>query len=344
METRANHLLIGGFVIALFFGACAFVIWLANFQGDQVFDRYHIIYKGDVGGLKSGSPVNYQGVSVGQVINVRLAPGNPTEEILIELEVDANTPVTTETIATLQHQGITGTKTITLATEGHDAEALENDGPYGEPVIKAGTSAIEELLEGAPELIANANVLLAQGQDLLNDENRNNIAQTLASIATITRVLAQQEDSLRALIADAQQTTENVRLITEDVQSVTRDFRDNTTGMAAEARETLQAINSAAVQVDALVEDSAPDVRNLLVSLNDTARSFERTSGQLEEMLRENRQPIQDFASTGLYELSSLLSETRALIQDIQLLTTDIKRDPARFFFGDAQDGFVAGE
>ena len=147
METRANHLIVGAFVIAFALGAMIFVIWLAKFQADREFAHYNIIYKGDVTGLKSGSAVRYNGVNVGEVVKVELSPDNPSEEVVILLEVGEDTPVKVDTTATLQLEGITGVKSIQLTLGNMASAPLTEKGPYGHPVIKAKTSALDALLK-----------------------------------------------------------------------------------------------------------------------------------------------------------------------------------------------------
>ena len=46
--------------------------------------------------------------------------------------------------------------------------------------------------------------------------------------------------------------------------------------------------------------------------------------------------------STGLYELTQMITEVRLLAQNMNRISIQIERDPARFFFGDRQKGFNA--
>ena len=59
-------------------------------------------------------------------------------------------------------------------------------------------------------------------------------------------------------------------------------------------------------------------------------------------MLTDNRSPIRDFTSTGLYELTQMITEVRLLAQTLNRISIQIERDPARFLFGDRQKGFQA--
>ena len=81
MSTSANPKLIGAFVL----GAIILIIGaLIVLGGGKFFQRTTLVvmyFQGSVAGLSAGSPVNFRGVSVGQVTNVsiRYQPngGNP---------------------------------------------------------------------------------------------------------------------------------------------------------------------------------------------------------------------------------------------------------------------------
>ena len=87
---------------------------------------------------------------------------------------------------------------------------------------------------------------------------------------------------------------------------------------------------------------TAEDVNALVWELQTTARTATSVAREVEAMVKENRQPIRDFASTGLYELSTFLSELRLLVAGLNRVTTEVGRDPARFLFGRQQDGYEA--
>ena len=88
METRANYVLVGSFVLLLLAGLAAFVLWFAKLQFDTEFARYDVHFTGTVTGLNEGSPVRFSGVRVGEAIEVRLDPDAPSQ-VIVTIEVDA---------------------------------------------------------------------------------------------------------------------------------------------------------------------------------------------------------------------------------------------------------------
>ena len=61
----------------------------------------------------------------------------------------------------------------------------------------------------------------------------------------------------------------------------------------------------------------------------------------LEAMIAENRAPIRDFSSSGLYEASQLLTEIRQMVASFTRIAGQLERDPARFLFGDRERGYL---
>ena len=114
METRANHVLVGSFVLALVAAAVVAALWLSKIELDRTQVRFLIYFQGNVTGLNIGSAVRYRGVPVGNVIDIRIDPEN-VERVRVLIEVTDDTPVKRDTIASLGIQGITGIAFIQLS-------------------------------------------------------------------------------------------------------------------------------------------------------------------------------------------------------------------------------------
>ena len=91
METRANYLLVGSFVLLMLAGLAGFVIWLAKFQFETAFDRFDVRFAGTVTGLAEGGPVRFRGVRVGEVTAIGIDAEDPGM-VTVTIEVAAATP------------------------------------------------------------------------------------------------------------------------------------------------------------------------------------------------------------------------------------------------------------
>ncbi|MEL0145096.1 MAG: MlaD family protein, partial [Alphaproteobacteria bacterium] len=143
METRANYLLVGSFVILIVAGAIAFVVWLAKFQFDQQFTRYDIEFQGSVSGMKIGSSVELNGIPVGEVIDIAIDLNN-VEKVLVTVEVPSATPIRENTVANMQLTGITGGMTIQLSGGTQDSPPLIPPPGRKRAVIASRASALEQ--------------------------------------------------------------------------------------------------------------------------------------------------------------------------------------------------------
>ena len=72
METRANHLLIGSFVLIVIGVAFGFLIWLAKVDIDREFVQYHVYFEESVAGLSVGGDVRFNGIPVGTVAEIKI--------------------------------------------------------------------------------------------------------------------------------------------------------------------------------------------------------------------------------------------------------------------------------
>ncbi|MGF1594875.1 MAG: MlaD family protein [Kiloniellaceae bacterium] len=341
METRANYIMVGFFVLLLAFGLLGFVLWLAKFQFDQEFARYDIVFERTVTGLREGSAVRYSGVHVGEVVAVDLDPDRPTA-IRVTIEVQKRTPVRADSLATLELEGLTGGRYVQLS--GGDAGAPPLEPPPGRDRIEIppGSSSFEQVLEDAPEVLENVNLLLLRAQALLSDTNLNNIEQLIGNLTAVTAAIADNRDNVEKLIADAVLTMENLRDATGSLETMAGSLETNVQLLTERADSTLTAFESMAGSIDREVTLTSRDARGLIASLKETAGNLSGATNELEAMLAENREPIRDFTNTGLYELSNLLTEARELIIVLNRVTTEVQRDPARFLFGDQQQGYEA--
>ncbi len=341
METRANYLLVGGFVLALAVGLIVFVLWLAKFQFDVQFARYDIHYEGSVTGLKIGSPVRYRGVGVGEVIDVGLDAARP-DRVTVTIEVESQTPVRSDTIATMEIEGLTGGLYVLLGETTTDSPPLEVLAGQRRPIIASRPSSLQQVLEGAPELVQKVDLLLARASDLLNDTNRAEIGAILANARGFTDTLAAHKDDIGGLIADAGATMSHLRGTASALEDMAGTLKADGTKLVQRLDGTLTSVDLMATGINQSVAITASDARALIADLRATANNFTIMSGELKELVAENREGIRDFTSTGLSELSVLLIEMRDLVVALNRVTTDIERDPARFFFGNRQEGYEA--
>jgi len=332
METRASYTLVGAFVLVLMLGMAGFVIWLAKFDTTVRYTNYQILFTGSVAGLNVGSPVNYLGIPVGSVSSIEIDPFDP-EKVRVVVQVNSTTPVKTDTVASLEQQGITGVAYVEIAAGSDSAADLE--APPGEAMatIQSKESALQALFNAAPEVLNSANELLQNANKLLDQKNREAITETLANLAKFSDELATHSASIGQIINDGRETFANIKQTTEQIKELSGDFKKSLDEITVNVNATITQLNSTLTTVDKAVEKSDPKLAAML-------DSFTQAANTANAIMSENRVAIRDFTDTGLYEFGQFIVDARALVSTLSQIAQQLERDPASFLLGGNQAGY----
>lgn len=341
METRASYTLVGTFVLILMLGMAGFVIWLAKFSSDVKYDEYQIFFSGSVTGLSSDATVRYRGIPVGSVTGIEIAPDN-IDKVRVTIQVDATTPVRTDTVASIEMQGITGVAYIQLVGASDTAPPLEPEPGEKLATITAANSALAAVFESAPDMINSAITLMNRASAIMSDDNRAAISATLASVSEIAGEIALHKGDLSGLIVDARSTLANVESATANISKVSDELSANMAGLIQETSQTLATLRTTLQNADNVLANAEPDIRGTLDDLRHAAASIRSTADTAQAMLAENRDPINDFAQNGLYEFSEFISDARSLVLTLTQIAVQLERDPAAFLLGGNQSGYQA--
>jgi phospholipid/cholesterol/gamma-HCH transport system substrate-binding protein len=315
VETRAAHIAVGAFVLLLVAGITIFVIWLGKAEQAEV-AFYEIKFAGNVTGLQTDNVVRYRGIPVGRVRDVRIDPQN-FNLVQVVIEVAKGTPITEDSVASLEMQGITGVTYIQISGGSPDSTLLPQtrEPPY--PRLASKPSKLEQLFEGAPALLAKLNDLADKLAVLLSEENSKAVTSTLANLESITAALAGQTGGLSELMETGAAAADQITETSREFQVLAQDLRSEVKTIGGSARTTIG-------------------------DLQGTARAFTAVAKELEKLIGENRAPVRDFAAYGLYEATALMTDLRQLIATLSRVSAQIERDPARFLFSDRSRGFQA--
>lgn len=298
METRANYVLIGGFTILASVCLLLFALWAAKFSSDRNWRQYEVIFTEPVTGLTEGGGVQYNGISVGTVDNLSLAPDDARKVIAL-LKVKADTPVKVDTRAKLSQQGITGVPFIQLTGGGPESARLEPDSSGEIPIIRTEPSALQNIAD-------TANRLVARMDKLISDENIAKITATIDHLEKTTGSISAQREDIAALIVNARNATETLQT-------------------------TLATANQSLNKIDRDVVDQLPA---LMAKLDTTVGKLDSVAGNANALISENRPAIQSFANDGLSQLGPTLADLRSLMRDLRRVTDRLDGGPARYILG----------
>jgi len=152
METDRHYFLEGLFIILLSLAAAAFAVWLSS-PGHRDDVVYRIRFPESVSGLAVGDPVKLLGVDVGTVKSMKIDPDN-ARKVVVEVRLRKDTPIGTDTRASLALKGITGVVFIDLS--GSDPAAkplLAATPPDTVPEIPSEKAGLKAALDELPKVV-----------------------------------------------------------------------------------------------------------------------------------------------------------------------------------------------
>lgn len=304
METRAHHVLIGLFTLLGGGAAIFFAVWLSNATSSQDYNNYTVVFREAVTGLSRGSAVQYSGIRVGDISELRLDPADP-RRVLAEVRVGANVPIKEDTRARLSFTGITGTSVIELSHGTPESPLLVPAEGDEYPVIIASPSPIASLLADGEDLMTNINQLVASARLIISDENAGRIGNTLESIELATRTIAEQGDDVKGLVAEL-------------------------TRVSQQATATLEQTGGLMANANSLLNEQGT---RTLDGAEQALTSIARTSEILESMLSENSEAFAN-GMQGLGQLEPAINELRGSLSSLRSITRRLEDNPTRFILG----------
>ncbi|TBR09189.1 MAG: MCE family protein [Lysobacter sp.] len=298
METKANYVLIGAFTLLATLALLGFALWAAKYSSEKDWQQYRVVFNEPVTGLSEGSSVQYNGIQVGTVEALRLAPEDP-RRVLATLRIQSSVPVKTDTRAKMSQSGITGPPFIQLTGGSPNAPRLTSVDHRDVPVIKTEASALQNIAD-------TANRLVARLDEVLSEKNIQHVANTLSNIDSLTGSLASQREDMRKMIASARSSSEELHATLVDAREVVgdvdRDFADKLPALVAKLDSTLTQLESAANGANGIVN--------------------------------ENRAAISSFTHDGLTQVGPTLTELRALTRDLRQISDRLEGGAAGYLLG----------
>jgi phospholipid/cholesterol/gamma-HCH transport system substrate-binding protein len=291
METKANYLLIGVFTLASIIGAFALFLWLAKVEIDRQYAYYDILFD-DVSGLGAAGDVRYNGLPVGQVVDLQLDEADPSK-VRIRIEVGADTPINSETVAVLQSQGVTGVSFVGLSG-GSDAATPLPDGA----VIPSERSPLQSVFEGAPLLLERAVDLLEDINTVFDDENRQAVSDILQNVASASARLDTSLENFETLSTELSGAAQQVASFANRLEALA----DNAEVTLDTATETLAAARATSERATVFLERDVPRVVEDWSVLAGTATE---TLEQFRADVSEMASGINTFTETGTTTLQS---------------------------------------
>jgi phospholipid/cholesterol/gamma-HCH transport system substrate-binding protein len=230
METKANYVAVGAFVLICVVGLVVTLLWLAGAQYSQEYEYFQTSFKGPVTGLGNGTTVRYNGIDVGRVTDLRFDPNDP-QKVIAMLQVKPDLRIRQDSEASIESQGLTGGSYVEISGGTKKSPELAPTYRGQAPFIKSRPSTLQQLEQSAPELFDKLNHAADKINALLSPENMKNFSGILANfnatsknLTEITAPLARRSGDIDAMIANLSRASQKLEPTLADTDDSVKKF------------------------------------------------------------------------------------------------------------------------
>lgn len=339
-ELQWSQLKVGALVLAAM-AVLILVILLMNQAAGGLFAKKYTLrtYFDNAGGLKNGAPVTLEGVTIGNVLRIRVAPDHGAKPVEVQMRVGGKyiQDLHVDSTTTIAQAGVLGDSYVDITSvhatgpaPGDRAELPSTEAPSLQSVIGASQTSIEEITK----LMRNGNKLM----DTLNS-NRGTLGGLIndpkfyAKINRVVDNLDKLTDSINngqgtlgklvyddALYKNANSAIERVDKLTEGIQNgqgtAGKLLKDdelyrNLNAAVSNANQLLADINAGKGSLGKLAKDPefAKKVDDSVTRLDGILRSIDEGKGTIGQLM-QNRS-LYDHADQTMAETQQLVKSIR---------------------------------
>lgn len=317
MSAHTNYFKLGLFVIgAVLLLVCMLIfLGLGSLRKDKV--MLETYFNESVQGIDVGSPLKFKGVKIGSIERIRFVFNKyhdikevPFRYVLVEMALDPDAPLDSggaslrEALAREVENGLR----IRIAPQGLTGTAyLEMDyvNPYANKPLPIGWAPEYPYVPSSPSTIARLEETFETFSKLLRKIDDAGVDQAVGNINALLVVL-------REAVKNA-----NVPGLAGNVNSLIQDLR-GTNQQLAELIESKQA------------RESLTNLGQLLANLNVSTQNLPQAVADLRKFLRE----LSTLMGSQRDEVQELLQQGKRMMENLNDLTGDAKRNPSRLLFG----------
>lgn len=287
MENRAHALAAGIFALVLGTALVAALWWFSD--GREATRDYLLVSNGNVTGLNVQAQVRYRGISAGKVIDIRVDPADP-RHILVTIRIREELPVTRGTRASLGYQGVTGLAYVQLEDTGEDPQPLRaEDGKLPRIALQAGL--LDQVTDAALLAMKRFSEVAERTAAFFDEKNIERFSQTLNRLESaavgVDRTFKVAPDAFAA-VRDTF-NPQNMRRLAATLENLERASAESgpamteLRGLMARVSGMAERLDRAAVAAsDGVLDDTLPQLNELLAELVSTSRRMGRLIDELE--------------------------------------------------------------
>jgi phospholipid/cholesterol/gamma-HCH transport system substrate-binding protein len=219
-RTRRELVRVGLFALVSGGMLVAGLLWIAGSRVLRPRDTYQVIFVESVSGLSAGSQVEYQGVAIGRVREIRLTQDIPPK-VSVMVALEPGTPVRRDTHAVLLGSIVTGIQYIELQGGSEEAGALPPGGviPGSVPSLVNFRDRLDRVADLALKILTRLE------QDVFTQRNAEKISLLIDDLGSVAGRLDRASETLEGEHAE-EDLAQMIRRVTRAADAVNRVFSD----------------------------------------------------------------------------------------------------------------------
>jgi phospholipid/cholesterol/gamma-HCH transport system substrate-binding protein len=269
-------------------------IWGYSFlKGRDLLSSYKTLYVEyeTVEGLTASAPVTINGLEIGRVINIAIN-GN-TGNLLVELQIKSDFPISKSSIASIYEPGFIGGKQIAIVPNFKDKSVVEQ-GDVLKGEIRLGLTdkvgdKLVPLQEKLDKIMANADVLITGVNNVLDKKAQEDLRISLGELSktleqfhkaslSMNTILDENKTQIKGVVTNFNQISDNFSKISDSLNK-------------ADLGKTVKDLNKALGKVDGIMKGLEAGEGTMGKLLNDDVlyNNLSKTSTELELLLQDVR-------------------------------------------------------
>lgn len=273
-KDRKNELIVGSFTALALLTLVTMIFMLNGLQCGQGEDEYQVRFL-YVANLEPQAPVYFAGYKVGKVREIILNTDD-TEPVLVRFVVPRSIKLRRDVLATIEMSGLVGQMNISLMPVGDTEPYLTArdviDG--SEPMMFS--SIITMIKEKGGSIADQTQVVLESVNRLLSDNAVQDDFKT--TISNAADASAKADALLASLQAVVNENRGGVRNTVANVSDVSGDLRQ----IAGNIDRTVVAVRLLSENVNGMTGENRENIQKLLANLTTTSEHFKAFSADIE--------------------------------------------------------------
>ncbi len=303
-KAKTRYILYGLLGIAILFAS----YWGFEFlKGTSLFTKTNVyfIYYDRIEGLNESSPVTVNGYQIGKVSEITFLPKDNCR-LLIKIDISKDFLLPDSTIARIYSMDLMGSKGIELIFGGKSTYHSPGDTLIGEVEQSLKDQVSVQMLpvkQKAEELMVEISKAIAVISYIFNDETRDNLEKSFASIKATMAYLESSAYSVDTLL---KKESGKIGRILANVEYLTLTLRDNAEHLS-NIFDNLSTFSDTLVALD--ISKTIIEANKAIESFNAVMDKVNRGEGSLGQLIQDDK-----FAN----EIEQAAENLRKLLFDIQ--------------------------